>query len=607
MQILVRLFKYLKNYQSFIALNIVCNILMVVFSLVSIPTLIPFLQILFGKEPPRLAAPAFSWNAESIKENFYYQLSQLIEHNGREQALIAVCFLIAGCFFFKNLFRYLSLFFITPVRNGIVRDLRQALFEKTLRLPLSYFSDERKGDLMSRVSTDVQEIEWSILNVIEAIVREPLMIIGSISYMIFLSPTLTLFVVVLLLFTGIIIGGIGKTLKKQSSAVQEKLGDLTSVLEEALSGTRIIKAFNAEKYQNQKFERENNELRRLQTLALRRRDMSSPITEFLGIAVVCVLVWFGFKRVEAGDMSAEGFITFLFAFYSVIDPAKSFSAAWSNVAKGRAALDRVDMILLAPEIISNPLQATPLSTFAKNIEFKNVSFKYQIDNQDFILKNLNLTIPKGKSIALVGASGAGKSTIVDLIPRFYDPTEGGVLIDGIDIRQFNLSDLRSLMGIVTQEALLFNDTIENNLLFGLENISREQMIQAAQMANAHDFIEQTENRYQTMIGDRGSKLSGGQRQRLTIARALLRNPEILIFDEATSALDAESEQLVQIALEQLMRGRTAVIIAHRLATVRHADEIIVLSKGEIIERGKHDDLIAQNGEYAKLVQMQGLH
>lgn len=607
MQILVRLFKYLKNYQSFIALNVVSNILMVVFSLVSIPTLIPFLQILFGKEPPRLSEPVFSWTAQGIKESFYYQLSELIAQYGREQALIAVCFLIAGCFFFKNLFRYLSLFFITPVRNGIVRDLRQALFEKTLRLPLSYFSDERKGDLMSRVSTDVQEIEWSILNVLEAIVREPLMIIGSISYMIFLSPTLTVFVVVLLFFTAVVIGGIGKTLKKQSSAVQQKMGDLTSVLEEALSGTRIIKAFNAESYQSQKFSKENNELRRLQTIALRRRDMSSPTTEFLGISVVCVLVWFGFKRVEAGDMSAEGFITFLFAFYSVIDPAKSFSNAWSNVAKGRAALDRVDTILLAPEIIVSPAQPTPLTNFEHSIKFENVSFKYNVDNQDFILKNLNLTIPKGKSIALVGASGAGKSTIVDLIPRFYDPTEGGVLIDNIDIRQFRLADLRNLMGIVTQEALLFNDTIENNLLFGLQNISQEQMIAAARMANAHEFIENTEQGYQTMIGDRGSKLSGGQRQRLTIARALLRDPQILIFDEATSALDAESEQLVQAALELLMRGRTAIIIAHRLATVRHANEIIVLSKGNIIERGKHDDLIAQNGEYAKLVQMQGLH
>ena len=613
MQTVSKLLRYIRNYKPYVALNVVCNILMVFFNLISIPLLIPFLQILLGQTIPPTQEPDFQWNIEAIKNSFYYQLGQIIEQYGKERALIYVCGALILSFFFKNLFRYLALYFITPLRNGVVRDIRQALFDKTLRLPLSYFSDERKGDLMSRVTSDVQEVEWSVLNVLETIVREPLLIIGAMTMMVYISPALTGFVFVLLGFTGIIIGSIGKTFKKESSALQERLGALVSVLDEALGGSRVIKAFNAENYQREKFSSENNAYRNLLIRHLRKRDLASPTTEFLGITVVCVLIWFGFKQVLLGGLTPESFLGFLYAFFQVIEPAKAFSSASYNIRRGAGALARIEDILNADETIVDAKLDTPnpklesllRGGFQHQIEYKNVSFFYR-EAEKQILTNINLTIEKGKMVALVGASGAGKSTIADLLPRFYDVTEGAILIDGVDIRDMRLHDVRALMGIVTQEAVLFNDTIFNNIVFGLENIDNQQVIAAAKAANAHDFIVNTEGGYNTNIGDRGMKLSGGQRQRLTIARALLRNPDILILDEATSALDSESEKLVQQALAQLMQGRTALVIAHRLSTVQHADEIIVLREGQIIERGTHDVLFKLGGEYRKLVELQGL-
>lgn len=613
MQTVSKLLRYIRNYKPYVTLNVVCNILMVFFNLISIPLLIPFLQILLGQTIPPTQEPDFQWNIEAIKNSFYYQLGQIIEQYGKERALIYVCGALILSFFFKNLFRYLALYFITPLRNGVVRDIRQALFDKTLRLPLSYFSDERKGDLMSRVTSDVQEVEWSVLNVLETIVREPLLIIGAMTMMVYISPALTGFVFVLLGFTSIIIGSIGKTLKKESSALQERLGALVSVLDEALGGSRVIKAFNAENYQREKFSSENNAYRNLLIRHLRKRDLASPTTEFLGITVVCVLIWFGFKQVLLGGLTPESFLGFLYAFFQVIEPAKAFSSASYNIRRGAGALARIEDILNADETIvdskldiPNPkLESLLRGGFQHHIEYKNVSFFYR-EAEKQILTNINLTIEKGKMVALVGASGAGKSTIADLLPRFYDVTEGAILIDGVDIRDMRLHDVRALMGIVTQEAVLFNDTIFNNIVFGLENIDNQQVIAAAKAANAHDFIVNTEGGYNTNIGDRGMKLSGGQRQRLTIARALLRNPDILILDEATSALDSESEKLVQQALAQLMQGRTALVIAHRLSTVQHADEIIVLREGQIIERGTHDALFKLGGEYRKLVELQGL-
>jgi ABC-type multidrug transport system fused ATPase/permease subunit len=625
MNALRQLFQYIKNYKGYVALNIICNILMVLFNIVSIPMLIPFLQILLGQAIPPIQKPDFQWNIDAIKNYFNWYLGDLIAQSGsKEQALIFVCGVLILSFFFKNLFRYLAMFFMTPLRNGVVRDIRKALFEKILRLPLSYFSDERKGDLISRVSNDVLEVEWSILNVLETVVREPLLIIGAVGLMIYISPALTLFVIILLVFTAVIIGGIGRTLKKDSAETQRKMGDLMSVLDETLGGMRVIKGFNAENYQKEKFSKENNGFRKAMTRGLRKRDLSSPLTEFLGITVVCILIWFGFKQVEANALTPASFIAFLYAFFTVIDPAKAFSNAYYHLQRGKAALDRINFILDAEELIKDePLPESigispllnsiegvsgvskSIFTFKEKIEYRNVGFYYR-EEEKVILKNINLTIEKGKVIALVGASGAGKSTLADLLPRFYDVSEGEVLIDGLNIKGLRLNNLRNMMGIVTQEAVLFNDTIYNNIVFGLENITEQQVIAAAKAANAHDFIENTEGAYQTNIGDRGNKLSGGQRQRLTIARALLRNPEILILDEATSALDSESEKLVQSALAELMKNRTAIVIAHRLSTVQHADEIIVLKEGQIIERGTHESLLVLNGEYRKLVELQGL-
>jgi ABC-type multidrug transport system fused ATPase/permease subunit len=618
MNALKQLFQYIKNYKGYVVLNIVCNILMVLFNIVSIPMLIPFLQILLGQTIPPVQKPDFQWNIDTIKNYFNWYLGDLIAQSGsKEQALIFVCFVLILAFFFKNLFRYLALFFMTPLRNGVVRDIRKALFEKILRLPLSYFSDERKGDLISRVSNDVLEVEWSILNVLETVVREPLLIFGAVGMMIYISPALTLFVLVLIFFTAVIIGNIGRTLKKDSAATQEKMGNLMSVLDETLGGMRVIKGFNAENYQKEKFSKENDGFRKAMTRGLRKRDLSSPLTEFLGITVVCVLIWFGFKQVEVNTLTPASFIAFLYAFFTVIEPAKAFSNAYYHLQRGKAALDRINFILDAEELIKDELKSDPLSidsvledkklnfSFKEKIEYRNVGFYYREDDK-VILKNINLIIEKGKVVALVGASGAGKSTLADLLPRFYDVTEGEIWIDGLNIKSLRLKELRNIMGIVTQEAVLFNDTIYNNIVFGLENKTEKEVIAAAKAANAHEFIDNTEEKYQTNIGDRGSKLSGGQRQRLTIARALLRNPEILILDEATSALDSESEKLVQSALVALMKNRTAIVIAHRLSTVQHADEIIVMKSGEIIERGTHDALLALNGEYRKLVELQGL-
>ncbi len=601
-----RLLSRLKKYKWKVGLSVFSNVLTAIFTVISIPLLQPFLEILFEQTEAVTVRPELSLDINSIVLFANYQLSQLIEQQGRESALVYVCIAIVSTFFLKNLFRYLALFFLAPVRNGIIRDVRSEVFSKLLFLPLGYFSEERKGDIMSRVTTDVQEIEASILNVLEAFFREPLIIIGALIFMIYVSPSLTIFVFILILFTAFVIGGIGRTLKKTSSVVQEKLGILVSIIEEALSGLRIIKGFTAEKYQEQKFDTENNEYRRILTRLLWRRDLSSPLSEFLGISVVAVLLWYGSRQVFSGALDASTFIVFIFAFYNVIEPAKSFSKAFYNIQKGIAAINRVEKILDAPSNISEHPEALPLNELKKGVIYKNVGFSYREEDGP-VLQKINLDIPKGKVIALVGPSGAGKSTIVDLLPRFFDVTEGAILIDDKDIREYKIADLRSLLGIVSQEAILFNDTIFNNIVFGKKGVTKEQVIHAAKVANAHDFIMSTEKQYNTNIGDRGMKLSGGQRQRLTIARAILKNPPILILDEATSSLDSESEKLVQEALIQLMQERTSIVIAHRLSTIQHADEIVVLKDGKIIERGTHLDLLKKAGEYQKLVGLQAFH
>ncbi len=597
-----QLLKYIRGYRRNVLLNIICNILMAIFTVVSIPAIIPFLQILFDQAPEVHQKPLVS-DVASLLQYCQYQISQWKLELGKATTLLYICGFILVLFFFKNLFKYLSLFFMAPVRNGIVRDIRRELFDKLLNLPLAYFSEERKGDLMTRMSSDVQEIEWGILNVLEALVREPLIIAGCLLYMLYISPPLTLFVLVLLAFTAIVIGGIGKRLKRQSANVQQRLGHLVSATEEALSGLRIIKGFNAEAYQQARFSRDNESYRHIFTRMLWRKDLSSPLSEFLGIAVVTALLWYGSKQVFDQTMDAATFFSFLFAFFNVINPSKSFASAFYNVQKGLAAVDRVDHVLLAEAAIAELPDARPIAQLVGQIEYKDVHFSYS-DSSQPVLQGINLTIRKGQTIAVVGSSGAGKSTLADLLPRFYDVTKGAILIDGIDIRQYRLKELRRLLGIVSQEAVLFNDTIYNNIVFGKQNVNEAEVIEAAKIAYAHEFILKSPQAYQTNIGDRGSKLSGGQRQRLTIARAILSNPEILIFDEATSALDSAAEQKVQQAMLRLLENRTAMVIAHRLSTIQHADEIVVLQAGRIVERGKHKELFEAGGTYRKLVELQ---
>ncbi|MEL6655606.1 MAG: ABC transporter ATP-binding protein [Bacteroidota bacterium] len=600
-----RLLRYLGSYRGLVVAAIACNILTAVFTVISIPMLIPFFQILFDRTQMTDALPEGGLSLTNTADYFNYQFSQLISTQGQETALAYVCVAIVIVYLLRNVFRYLALFFMAPVRNGVIRDLRAEMFDQVLTLPLSYFGEERKGDLLARLTSDVQEVESSILNMLEVVFREPLIITGALAFMIYVSPGLTVFVFLLIIFTGVVIGGLGKRLKRTSTAVQDRLGHLLSLVEEGLGGLRIIKGFAAEDYQRDKFATANNNYRNLLTKLLRRRDLASPLSEFLGIATVAALLWYGSRQVFSGVLEAETFITFIFAFYNVIDPAKNIAKATSNIQRGIGAFERIEKLLDAINTLPEHPEAKSINKVERGIEYRNVSFRYR-EVEGPVLQHIDLHIPKGKVVALVGASGAGKSTLVDLLPRFYDVTEGSITIDGVELRELRLHDWRSLLGIVSQEAILFNDSIYNNIVFGMEDVTQQQVEEAARIANAHDFIMATEHGYGTNIGDRGSKLSGGQRQRLTIARAILRNPPVLILDEATSALDSESERLVQDALTKLMQGRTAIVIAHRLSTIQHADEIIVMREGRIVERGTHLGLLEQAGEYQKLVALQGL-
>ncbi|MCS7036119.1 MAG: ABC transporter transmembrane domain-containing protein [Saprospiraceae bacterium] len=604
---MLRLLRYFRPYKRLLLLAVVSNLLMSLFLVVSIPVLQPFLQILFdlpGKAaaPPALqAATGFRALEQAVSGYF----ADLVRTQGRERALLWVCGLLVFTFLGKNLFRYLSLYFLAPVRNGVVRDLRNRLVVKILELPLSYFSEARKGDLMSRASADVQEVDSSIIGVVESVAREPIIILGSLAFMLYVSPTLLGFALLLMLFSGLVIGRIGLALRRQSREAQGNLGMVSAVLEETLGGLRIIKGFNAQRWQQARYERENARYAALLTRIGRRRDLASPLSEFLGIVAVAVILWFGARQVFSGEMTAPTFITFLYAFYNIIEPAKRLSAASYSIRKGLGALERVEALLAEPVSIRDQEDAQPVQAFREGIEFQRVSFRYPNAETD-ALRDISLAIPKGKVVALVGASGAGKSTLADLLPRFYDVTEGRILLDGVDIRRLRIRDLRALMGIVSQEAILFNDTVRNNIAFGLEGVSDADIEAAARAAHAHEFITALPHGYDTNIGERGTKLSGGQRQRLTIARALLRNPPILILDEATSALDSESEKVVQAALNRLLQNRTALVIAHRLSTVQHADEIIVLDQGRIVQRGKHESLLQQGGIYQNLVALQAL-
>lgn len=562
--------------------------------------------MLFTAESFPESAPALNLtNFDTLKENFYFYSGQMINQYGPIDTLMYISIMILVLYFLKNLFRYLGMFFIAPIRNGVVRDLRNEMYKKVLILPLSYYSEQRKGDIISRMSSDVLEVEWSILSSLEAVFREPLTIVMFILTLFFLSPALTLFVLILLPISAIIIGLIGRSLKRSSEKGQKKLGNILSIIEETIGGLRIIKGFTAIDSADKKFRESNRIYTRLMISLYRKRDLSSPLSEFMGVAVVVSILYFGGRLIigENASIDAATFLVYIGIFSQILPPAKAITAAFYNVQKGAASVERIEAVLNAEEKIIQKENALAKKDFQSKIEYQNLSFSYA-DNTP-VLTNINLEVKKGQTIALVGASGGGKSTLVDLLPRFYDPQNGKISIDGIDIKDLIIDDLRSLLGIVTQESILFNDTIFNNIALGVEDkVSEEAVITAAKIANAYDFIMQMDEGFQSNIGDRGLKLSGGQRQRLSIARAVLKNPPILILDEATSALDTESERLVQDALERLMKNRTSLVIAHRLSTIKNADEIVVIDKGRIAERGTHQQLLEKHGVYARLQAMQ---
>ena len=602
-QFLRYIVRILSPYKWNAVLNIFFNILTSIFGVISFSMVIPFLDVLFEKNPKIVSLKPFELTIDGVKDYFNYFLSNLVQTHGKTSALLGVCIFVIIAVFFKTLTWYLANYFLTPLRNGVVRDMRNQIYSKILSLPIGYFTETRKGDVMSRMTGDVQEIEWSIMASLEMAFREPITIVVSLIGLLYISPQLTLFVFVLLPVAGTIIGVIGKNLKKTSMKGQIKMGELMSILEETLGGLRIIKAFNAEPRAKENFNKQNNEYTHIANRIMRKRFLASPVSEFLGVCVVVVVLWYGGNIVLSGNQSltSGALMGFIAIFYQIVNPAKNFAQAFYNIQKGRASLDRVNAILNAEDKIVEKPNATRLKKFNHEIEFRDVSFAYNSEN---VLKNINLKIEKGKSVALVGQSGSGKSTMVDLIPRFYDVQEGNILIDGIPVRDMKIADLRSLMGNVNQESILFNDSFFNNIAFGVESATLEEVQAAAKIANAHEFIMATEKGYETNIGDRGSKLSGGQRQRISIARAVLKNPPIMILDEATSALDTESEFLVQEALFNLMKNRTSIVIAHRLSTIKHADEICVLHEGEIVERGKHEELLELNGYYKKLYDLQ---
>ena len=599
-----RIFKYLAAFKSNVVSYFFFILLSIIFSMVSLAMLAPFLQLLFDKSARILTEPVFSFSAKGILEYLRYQISYIISSKNEQTALAFICVIIIVSIFLKNGFLYLSYRVLSPVRNGVMTRLRADLFDKVLKLPIGYFSEQRKGDLISRMSNDALEIEWSMLTALETLIKEPLTILFYLVMMVLLSPKLSLFLFIFLPATAFIIGRVSRSLKKQSSDAQVKNGIVLSILDETLGGMRVIKAFTAEKLIGDKFHKVNAELNHLRNKINFRKDLASPMSEFLGVVVLCGVLWFGGKLVlsnDAGGLSPDGFITYILFFTQIINPSKSLSSAYYNTRRGIAAIERIEEVLDAPVVVDEKQDAIEITSFNKEIEFRNVSFAY---GDAVILNNINLKLEKGKTIALVGSSGSGKSTLADLVPRFHDVSSGEILIDGKNIKDYSINSLRQLMGIVTQEPILFNDTIANNIALSNPDASTEIIEKAAKIANAHDFISQKENGYNENIGDRGTKLSGGERQRVTIARAVLKNPPILILDEATSSLDTESERLVQDAINHLMQERTSLVIAHRLSTVRHAHEIIVLQKGTIVERGTHDELVAKDGFYKKLVDLQ---
>ncbi len=600
--------KYEKKYRKFTVLNIVFNILYAIFNVLSVLAFIPVLGILFGTDKKIINKPNYeglSKIGDFLKDSFYHFISEKIKTEGDINTLVFICLLALSLFFLKNLFRYLASYVIAFLRTGIVKDLRDKLYDKIVELPISYFSEKRKGDIIARMTSDVQEVEGSIISSIETIVREPLTVIISISIMLFMSLKLTLFVFVLLPVSGVIISSISKKLKANSAKAQKETGNFLSFIEETLTGLRIIKGFNAEGVIATKFNNSTSNFKQLTTSVFHRKSLASPMSEFLGSATIIAILWYGGTEVlsKTSALQPDEFFGYIVLFYTVLNPIKLITSTFYNIQKGEASAERIMTVLNTENTIKDKSNATIKETFKNKIEFKNISFKYK---DDYVLKDFTLTINKGETVALVGQSGSGKSTLANLITRFYDVNKGEVVIDDDNIRDITKKSLRNLMGIVSQDSILFNDTITNNLKLGSQNANDTAVLEAAKIANADEFIQNLPEKYNTNIGDSGNTLSGGQKQRLSIARAVLKNPPIMVLDEATSALDTESEQLVQVALEKMMQNRTSLVIAHRLSTIQNADKIVVMKKGAIVEQGKHDELLAKKGEYYKLVTMQSL-
>jgi subfamily B ATP-binding cassette protein MsbA len=595
--------RFIPPYKKQLILNFLFNLLSALFTVFSVTMMIPILDILFETSNDVIGLVPWAMNLGDIKNNLYYYITVFKNANGAGLTLLLVGLFVVIATLLKVGFYYLGAYQAVFIRNGVVKDIREQIYSKMLTLALPFFSEERKGDIISRITGDVTEVENSIMSSLDMFLKNPIIILVLLASMLIMSPSMTIFILLVLPVAGLIIGRVGKSLKKVSREGQDKMGVIMTVVEETLSGLRIIKAFNAERKMNARFNSELYDYRHIMNRLMRRRELAHPLSELLGTIVIIVVVWYGGTLIldKNSELSGPEFIAYIAIFYQIINPAKAFTTALYSIQKGLASMDRIDKILLADVTIPQAPDAKPVHTLIDSIVYRNVTFAYE---EKVVLNNVSLEIKKGKTIALVGQSGSGKTTFVDLLPRFYDVNSGHILIDGVDLRDLKLHDLRDLMGNVNQEAILFNDSIYNNIAFGVENTSMVEVIEAAKVANAHNFIVETEHGYDTLIGDRGSKLSGGQRQRLSIARAILKNPPILILDEATSALDTESERLVQDALGNLMKNRTSVVIAHRLSTVRNADLICVFHEGEIVERGTHDELIELDGRYKRLHSMQ---
>lgn len=594
-----RFLKLITPFKGLAFLNMIFNLIQIVAGLFSLALIMPLLDFMFNNNKDIIEKSMKPNGFNAYYQGFLNWMTNMVQ-NDRETALFYICLALVVATIFKNIARYLALYFLVILRNKVIQNIREKIYKKILRLPISYFSNEKKGDLMSRMSNDVKEVEWSLMASLEAIFKEPATIIIYVISLVMMSPKLTLFVVALLPVAAGSIALLGRSLRRKSKRNQEQQSLVLSFLEESIGGIRIIKAFVGEKTFFKRFKNINQDATIANIKVGHRGDLASPISETMGIGVAAIILWFGGNMVFEGTLTSSTFLAYFAIFSQVIPPFKQLSQAFPMVQRGAASMDRYEAILTADEKIFEQSNAQPISQFETAIEFKNIHFSY---GNEPVLNNISFTIPKNKKVALVGASGSGKSTIADLLPRFYDAQEGEILIDGKSNKDFLINDLRALMGIVTQEAILFNDTIANNITFGLQNITQSMLENAAQQANALEFITATENGFDTIIGERGSKLSGGQRQRIAIARALLRNPAILILDEATSALDNESEKMVQSALDNLKNGRTTLVIAHRLSTIMDSDEIIVLEKGVIIERGSHTSLLAEKGAYYKLYQL----